>query len=181
MELTESEFFALRQGDPKVFEKLYLQYEKLVYNFLLAKTKGDAAVVEEVFSETFLSAFRSLPTLKNKANIQGWLLQIASRRLSDHLRKTYRENDKQRSVLPTDQASADVLDHVLRLEKKAMFDLALERLKPEQRRVLKLKYYDEKSVEEIAGLFGEKESTIEGLLHRARQSLKRALEDLSYV
>jgi RNA polymerase sigma-70 factor, ECF subfamily len=181
MELTESDFSSLRQGDPKVFEKLYLHYEKPVYNFLLAKTKGDRTVTDEVFSETFYSVFRSLATLKNKANIQGWLLQIASRRLADHLRKTYREEKKKQLLAPTDRAGTDILDDVLRLEKKAMFELALDRIKPDQHRVLKLKYYDEKSVDEIAGLLGEKATTIEGLLHRARQALKRALEELSYV
>jgi len=181
MELTEIEFSSLREGDPKVFEKLYLHYEKPVYHFLLAKTGGDEEVVGEVFCETFLSALTSLATLKNSDNIQGWLLQIASRRLADHLRKAYRDRKRRRPLLPTDAAEEDVVRDVLGEEKKAMFILALDRIKPEFQRVLRLKYEDGKSVNDIASMMNVETTTVEGLLYRARQALKRALADLDYL
>ncbi len=176
----EIEFSSLREGDPKVFEKLYLHYEKPVYHFLRAKT-GDEEVAGEVFCETFLSAFTSLPHLKNKDNIQAWLLQIASRRLADHLRKIYREKKRNRALHPTDADAGEVTDDLLTKEKKAMFILALDRIKPEFRRALKLKYDEQRSVNEIAELLNVATTTVEGLLHRARRALKQALADLDYL
>ncbi len=181
MKLTEIEFSSLREGDPKVFEKLYLHYEKPVYHFLLSKTGGDEEAAGDVFCETFLSAFTSLPRLKHADNIQAWLLQIASRRLADHLRKIYREKKKYRALQPADTAAGDVTDDLLNEEKKAMFILALDRIKPEFRRVLTLKYDERRSVNEIAALLEVTKTTVEGLLYRARQALKQELANLDYL
>jgi RNA polymerase sigma factor (sigma-70 family) len=181
MELTEQEFRALRNGDPKAFEKLYLHYEKPVYYFLLAKTNGDETAAEDVFSDTFTSAFGSLARLGDQRNIQGWLLRIASRRLSDYLRRTYRERKKKRSLHTSDKVGEGVLDDLLQREEKAMFQLAAERLKPEYHRALRLKYYERKSVSEIAGLYGVVPTTVEGLLRRSRKAFRRALAELGYL
>jgi RNA polymerase sigma factor (sigma-70 family) len=181
MDWTDRELSLLRKGDPAMFEKLYLASEKAVYNFLLLKTRGDETTAGEVFCETFSSAFASIAKLKSPANVLGWLLSIAARRLADYLRSAYRERNKKRALAPDDPAASDALSEMLSREKKIMFETALERVKPEFRRVLRLKYDEDKSQAEIAGLFGVKVTTVEGLLYRAREAVKKELAALNYL
>ncbi len=178
MELTKEEFHQLQKGNPTIFKKLYLCYEKNIYNYLLVKTKGDKTVSNDVFSETFFSAYNSITKLNDSRNIQGWLMKIATRRLNDYLRKEYREKRKEQNVNKDDFIQRDVVNGLVQKEKKIMFDMALDHLKPDFKEVLKLKYYDDRSQQEIADIFKVKVTTIEGLLFRAKDALKKELKKI---
>jgi RNA polymerase sigma factor (sigma-70 family) len=181
MDLTEREFSALRRGDPEAFETMYRRYEKIVYNYLLLKTRGDAVAAGDVFSETFVSAHASVGALKTAAHIQGWLLRIASRRLADYLRRLYQEKKKRSRLNDGLSRGGDALDDYLRREKKLTIELALDRIKPEYAAVLKMKYCEEVSQADIAGRLGVKVSTVEGMLYRAREALKKELGRMKYL
>ncbi|HEX7463672.1 MAG TPA: sigma-70 family RNA polymerase sigma factor [Actinomycetota bacterium] len=53
-----------------------------VYRFLLAAVGPDDA--DDCFQETFLSALRAYPRLRNDSNLRAWILTIATRKVIDH-------------------------------------------------------------------------------------------------
>ncbi|HEU4354675.1 MAG TPA: RNA polymerase sigma factor [Actinomycetota bacterium] len=55
-----------------------------VYRFLFAAVGPHDA--DDCFQETFLSALRAYPTLRNGDNLRGWVLTIATRKALDHWR-----------------------------------------------------------------------------------------------
>jgi RNA polymerase sigma-70 factor (ECF subfamily) len=67
-------------------------YWRLVYNFAVKAGLDDAAA-QDVVQETIISVAEKLPTFKydpSLGSFKGWLLQIARRRVADHLRARYR-------------------------------------------------------------------------------------------
>lgn len=180
-QLTEKEFLLLKKGDPDAFEKLYLYFEKLVYTFLLRKTNGNRIASDIIFSDTFYSVYNSLSKLKKNNNIHGWILQIAFRRLNDYLRKEYKERKKEEFIDKNDFIKNDIADDFIQKEKIVMLNIALETLKPEFQEIIKLKYYENKSQRNIAEHFKIKETTVEGLLSRARKALKKELNKISIL
>lgn len=55
-----------------------------VYRFLLAAVGRDAA--DDCFQETFISALRAYPALRDERNLKGWIFTIATRKALDHWR-----------------------------------------------------------------------------------------------
>ncbi|MCI0636119.1 MAG: RNA polymerase sigma factor [Actinobacteria bacterium] len=66
------------------FQRLLDDHRADVYRFLVASVGRQAA--EDCFQETFLSALRAYPRLRDASNLRGWLLTIATRKALDHWR-----------------------------------------------------------------------------------------------
>lgn len=66
------------------FQRLLEEHRTDVFRFLVASVGRQAA--EDCFQETFLSALRAYPDLRDASNLRGWLLTIATRKAFDHWR-----------------------------------------------------------------------------------------------
>lgn len=77
------------------FQRLLEEHRTDVYRFLVASVGRQAA--DDCFQETFLSALRAYPRLRDASNLRGWLFTIATRKALDHWR------DERRRPLPVDQ------------------------------------------------------------------------------
>jgi RNA polymerase sigma-70 factor (ECF subfamily) len=179
MNLTKEEFIRLKNKDPILLERLYKEHKDKIYNFLIVKTNGNMEAVEEIFSETIYSIVKSIVKIKSDKNIWGWICQIASRRLYDYINK-YKKNENNVEFINDISFSEDnTIEEVLKKEKLLMVNIAMDSLKPNFKKVLDLKYIKEKSQKEIAKILNKTESSIENMLYRARESLKKELLKLS--
>jgi RNA polymerase sigma factor (sigma-70 family) len=70
------------------FSWLLEEHRTDVYRFLFAMVGPLAA--DDCFQETFLSALRAYPDLRDARNLRGWLLTIATRKALDHWRSEKR-------------------------------------------------------------------------------------------
>ena len=66
------------------FQRLLDEHRTDVYRFLVAAVGRQAA--DDCFQETFLSALRAYPHLRDANNLRGWLFTIATRKTLDHWR-----------------------------------------------------------------------------------------------
>jgi RNA polymerase sigma factor (sigma-70 family) len=82
-----------------------------VYRFLVASVGRQAA--DDCFQETFLSALRAYPRLRDASNLRGWLLTIATRKALDHWRGEKRRPIPVERVPEVAAAEADGRDDVL--------------------------------------------------------------------
>ena len=68
-------------GGPPPFQRFLDCHRDAVWSFLVASVgRADA---EDCFQETFLSALRAYPSLKDASNLRGWALTIANRKALD--------------------------------------------------------------------------------------------------
>ena len=63
-------------GFKEEFEKIYIRYFNDVFLFL-KKLSKDESVAEEITSETFFKAMRSIDTFRGETDVRVWLCQIA--------------------------------------------------------------------------------------------------------
>ncbi|HEQ71183.1 MAG TPA: RNA polymerase sigma factor, partial [Spirochaetia bacterium] len=176
--ITEDEFDRLKNRDPEVLDRLYREFKKPIFNFCIIKSRGRHDIAEEIASETFCAMIASAPTLKNCRNIQNWLLQIASRKLADFFRKEFRERRKLQSLrhdyqVDAHSAAPPDVEGAMETRKILLLNLALENVREKYRRLLRLKYLEGTSLDEIARMDGVPATTVNGLLVRARRELKR--------
>ncbi|HEX6230195.1 MAG TPA: RNA polymerase sigma factor [Actinomycetota bacterium] len=66
------------------FQRLLEEHRMDVYRFLVAAVGPQEA--DDCFQETFLSALRAYPRLRDAENLRGWLITIATRKALDHWR-----------------------------------------------------------------------------------------------
>ena len=160
-----------RLGDPSAFEELYRRHHDRLHRYCVyqLRNRHDA---EDVVQEAFARAWRSLPTFAGD-KFYPWLRVIARNLCADTGRRRARVEPQAEIDLGfADGADAD-LAHQADLE---MLRTAMDRLPDRHRTALEWREQEELSYEEIAQRAGVSIATVESLLWRARQGLKRQFE-----
>ncbi len=75
---------AAQSGDRAAFGALYQEYGRLIHGILLAHVGYQDA--DDLMQDVFMKALKQLPTLREPAAFAGWLIAIARRTATDHLR-----------------------------------------------------------------------------------------------
>jgi RNA polymerase sigma factor (sigma-70 family) len=172
--VTDTELLRQAQaGDGTALRTLYERYLPSVWRYVYAQVSGDSHAAQDVVSETFLAAVRSIGTVAPEAVIGGWLIGIARHKVGDLHRRSrlaeraqfvLKQSVEARPAEPTTPLEAE--------EMRGQVAAALDRLSDDERQVLEWKYLEELSVREIAERLGRTEKAIEALLYRARQSFR---------
>jgi RNA polymerase sigma-70 factor (ECF subfamily) len=157
------------------FEELALPHLDAAYNLArwLARNDQDA---EDIVQESYLRALSSFSSFRG-ANARGWMLKIVRNTSYDWLRKRrkYVEFDE---ALHSEQAVSDTPESAaLRNASREEVRQALEEMPPEYREVLVLRELEEMDYKEIAEIAGIPMGTVMSRLSRARDRLRKVLEE----
>jgi RNA polymerase sigma-70 factor (ECF subfamily) len=176
-----------QDGDGAAFAELYTQYHDRLFRFCVRRLL-DRDEADEVTQEAFLRAWRALPSFAGGLRFYPWLSVIAKNLCTDQLRRRARlglVEDFDRASM-SDATRSDPFATTMSSEEAVMaaFDgslvsEALMRLSERHREVLQLREGAGLSYQEIATAQGVEISTVETLLWRARQALKREYSALS--
>ena len=170
-------------ADPARFDALYRRYLAPVYSFAYYEL-GDHHAAEDATERTFLAALTHLRRFEERARpadgegastFKVWLFRIARNVIANE-RRTVRR----RPVAPLADAALatdpmDVERDVTRREEAAAAWHAVGRLPEDRRRAVVLRFVDELSTAEIAGVLGRSEGAVRVLIHRALRSVARDL------
>jgi RNA polymerase sigma-70 factor, ECF subfamily len=146
----------IRSGDSDAVAELYGRFSSMVWRYVYARMRDEHAS-QDVLSETFLAATRSLNQGMTAENILGWLAGIARNKIADFYRSR-----KESSELKTDPTTCQPSAI------KATVADVLDAMPLDQRQVLEWKYFERCSVCEIAARMGRTERSVEAILYRAR-------------
>lgn len=155
---------------PEDFERLYEQHAQRLFGFLVYRT-GDRALAEDVLADTFEAAFRARHRFDRRRASEGtWLYSIALNRLRDLQR---RGGAEERALARSAPADEPLLDPALeRVEDREALSRALERLTPEEREAIALRFGADLTLKEMAKVLGEPMTTAEGRVYRGLRKLR---------
>lgn len=139
----------LARGDRAALSTLYERYSGLVFGVAL-RVVNDRATAEELVQETFLEAWRRATRYEPaRATPAAWLVTIAKSRAIDRARS--RGSQERLAAIAEDEAPVEAPDALVDLgRQRAVIAHAVERLPPEQRRLLDLAWNEGLSQSEIA-------------------------------
>ena len=170
------------EGDDNAFSLLVRKYQKQVHALAWRKT-GDFHTAEEITQDTFLKAYKKLPTLKEPQRFDSWLYVIAANRCSSWLRKKRLWTQPLEEIEETnsEQLQQAVYSEYIVAEnertnaevQRDVVKKLLEKLQESERTVITLHYFGEMSCTEISTFLGVSANTIKSRLRRAQQRLKR--------
>ena len=178
--MNESQEVALvrrcQAGDKEAFRMLVEQYRSILFGTAYLMIR-DRELAEDAVQEALIQIWKHLPSFRFKSSMKTWLVRIVVNEVKQQFRK------KQVPTVPLEQASEvendsnEVETTLIHDEERQQLKQALEKLPPEQRESLVLRYYSELTVPEIATVMGEREGTIKSRLSRAIKRLGDIFRD----
>lgn len=161
---------ASSEGRQKVFPMIVDQYSQSLYWKIrsIVLTHEDA---DDVLQNTFLKAWKSLPTFQGKAKLSTWLYRIAINESLDFLRH------QKTAVLSSADADLSVANRLLADDyfdgdkSQAVLQEAIATLPDVQRTVFTLRYYDEMKYSEMSEILGTSEGSLKASYHIAVQNI----------
>jgi RNA polymerase sigma-70 factor (ECF subfamily) len=166
-------------GNREAFREIVKAYGPAI-RALLAAHLPDAATLDDLAQETFISGYESLPTFKLDSDLGPWLKAIARNKLNMHLRSTYRqENALQRlkasavlEILPESCAlmDGDTSSTLVKLRE------CVGKLPERIHSVVRARYFDRQKVGAIAARMETSTTAISSLLFRGRKQLETCIK-----
>jgi len=169
-----------QQGDEEAFAELVKRYRRKIMTICF-QIIGDKELAEDAMQETFISAFRHLPSFKMHARFYTWLYRIAVNLSINILRKKKIQTLKTFTsdfnlLAETKQTAFETKSHILEeLEFKEIHEIienGLKMLSWQQQEVLRLFDIEGLSHNEIAELMHIKPGTVRSRLYYARQKMR---------
>lgn len=175
----------LKDGNESAFKTIVDNYQDMVYNTCLSIVKSEEDA-EDLAQEVFVQVYQSVHGFKGESKLSTWIYRIATTKSLDHERKKKRKkrfgfmksifgNDSEVIINPPDFNHPGVaLD---KKETAAKLFKAIDKLPDNQKVAFLLNKVEGLSYQEVSEVMNSSVSSIESLLHRAKNNLKKILEN----
>ena len=160
------------QKDPGRFAELYELHFHRVYAYI-ARRVSDRNETQDLTAHVFQQALANLGKFKWRgAPFITWLYRIASNALSDQRKRQSREVVSDDLINGESSSEVDVEE----IEQRALLFKAVDALPDDQRRVIIMRFAEEKSIRDIAAELDRSEGAVKQLQLRALENLREAME-----
>lgn len=167
----EELYLRCKKGDTEAFRVLYKKYSRSLFNYVYRMT-GDYELSEDIFHETFLRMLTK--PFVPRAKLSTWLYKIATNLCYKEFNKRKRESNKNFDLIRGSNENPQQA-----LEKKDLIERAKRAVwaLPEiYRAVIALRFYQNKSYEEISHILDIPKGTVKSRMHYAVQSLRKCFK-----
>ena len=174
---------ALGDNDEIAYKQLMGRYKDSIY-FMLLKMVNNKDDAEDLTLEAFGKAFMRLEQYSPKYAFSTWLFRIASNNCIDFLRKKKmkttsidktEEDDGISTIFLTSQTLNPEQEAIRNQKMKLMREL-VEKLKPQYKNLIDLRYFQGLSYDEISTQLDLPLGTVKAQLYRARSVLKEIIK-----
>jgi RNA polymerase sigma-70 factor, ECF subfamily len=166
----------VQSESPLAVEELYREHHEHIFRFIWSRVH-DAQQAEDLTGEVFTRMIASLSGFRDRSlPFRAWLYRIARNLIIDQHRKESSAG-----------AFTDIIDHPnpqSSPEEQAEMTLSLERVKralqkldPEQREVVELRFLAELSLEEVSLVMNKSIPAVKALQHRGLDALRAHLKE----
>lgn len=173
----------IADGDIEAFAVLVDRYAHAVHA-LVARIVVTAEDAEEVTQDVFLKVFDHLPRFDRRSSLATWIYRIACNTAVSHARRRRRPTcpiDERRIAAVTDDEAERLEETVERQQALDSLAAAIETLEADERALVTLRYYEDRSVAECAEITGLTEANVKVRLHRIRKKLFVRITTATYA
>ncbi|HMP99490.1 MAG TPA: sigma-70 family RNA polymerase sigma factor [Cyclobacteriaceae bacterium] len=169
---------AVEHEDEQAYAKLLQRYKRPVYHMIL-KMVRNVDDAEDLTMEAFSKAFKSLHKFKKDFTFSTWLFRIATNNAIDFIRKkkidtmsinsAYTDSDGVVVSIEMEDHNLNPQEETIKAQKHELIQLFVSKLPSKYQRLVRLRYFEELSYEEIAEELDAPLGTVKAQLHRARE------------
>ena len=167
-------------GDEKAYAELMSRYKKPVYHMIL-KMIRNVDDAEDLTMEAFAKAFKNLHKFNPDYTFSTWLFRIATNNCIDFIRRkklattsissSYKDDNGEHTEMEIKDDNLTPFEETIKLQKIEIIQAIVSMLPNKYQTLVRLRYFEEYSYEEIATAISAPLGTVKAQLHRARQLL----------
>lgn len=169
---------AVSGKDQQAYADLMQRYKKPVYHMIL-KMVRNVDDAEDLTIEAFAKAFKNLHKFKKDFTFSTWLFRIATNNTIDFIRKkrldtmsldtSFKDDNGDSVTIDVQDKNLNPQEEAIKSQKIELVRLFVTKLPAKYQRLVKLRYFDELSYDEIAKELEAPLGTVKAQLHRARE------------
>jgi len=157
------------QRDPRCFAALYERHFERVYAYVARRVR-ERAEAEDLTAEVFHQALANLPRFEWRGlPFTAWLFRIAANAIIDRAKRAARESGVEVAELPA------LTPNMEEIEEQARAFRLVDHLPADQRRVMLMRFAEDRTTREIAQALARSEGAIKQLQFRGLQNLRAML------
>lgn len=172
--MTDDVLADLARQDVEAFAMLYRRHLHRVYSYLLSRV-GNIHDAQDLTTQTFVAALHALETYQPRGLFVAWLLGIARRKLSDHFRDMISTIAIDDIEFQSDNQDALEERVISRLQMQEVV-VILVRLNPERAEALRLRYFADLKIREVADVMEKSEGAVKMLISRGLDDIRQILD-----
>jgi len=164
--------------DEQAYADLMKRYKKPVYHMIL-KMVRNVDDAEDLTIEAFAKAFKNLHKFKKDFTFSTWLFRIATNNTIDFIRKkrldtmslntSFKDDNGESVNIDVQDRNLNPQEEAIKTQKINLVRMFVNKLPAKYQRLVKLRYFDELSYDEIAQELDAPLGTVKAQLHRARE------------
>lgn len=169
---------AVNEKDEQSYAMLMDRYKKPVYHMIL-KMVRNVDDAEDLTIEAFAKAFKNLHRFKKDYTFSTWLFRIATNNAIDFIRKkkldtfsidtSYKDDNGESVAIDIKDSNLNPQEEAIKSQKIELIQLFVTKLPAKYQRLVRLRYFQELSYDEIAKELEAPLGTVKAQLHRARE------------
>ena len=132
----------------------------------------DLGLAEDAVQETFIKAYRAMPSFRQESSIKTWLMRIAINTCRDMQRGSWFKRGDRNVLLDQLAEESSAFPSVA-----VTVNREIAKLPGKLREVVLLYYYQDMKIEDVALALNISVSSVSGRLKRAKEKLRRALKE----
>jgi len=181
-ELEDADLVRLSLVDSEKFSFIINRYQDKLARYVRRLGASNIEDAEDILQDIFLKVYLNLNDFKSDLKFSSWIYRIAHNQVISNFRK--RQVRPEAHSSPIDSPGFQLLADDIALDqqsdinmRQAIINKALQQLDPKHREILVLKFFEDKSYQEISDILKKPAGTVASLLNRAKKSLKDHLSD----
>lgn len=167
----------IRRGEIAAYQRLYDRYADLLFSFAMQYT-SDADMAKDAIHDVFLRLFNYRKNLAGDVAVKNYLLTAVQRDLFRKLRSSRNIDTLSEDNLAEEDIMSSEEEWIKDervFEKQSRLAEALSGLTEKQRYALHLRFYEDRSYEEIAGILGISVESSRTLIYRSLREMRKKL------
>lgn len=158
------------EGDDVAFEYLFNRYGEAIRRLLIQRV-GSADDADDLLQETFIKVYLRLESYNPNYTFGQWLYTIARNTLIDHVRRRPDETPIDERFAAPAATTPTPEESVIRLQQHSQIEHCLSALPERYGRLIRMRFFEEYSYEEIAEKLQLPLGTVKTQIHRARERM----------
>lgn len=177
MPLSDEQLARLCRQDPRHFDPLVKRYAEKIRRYI-ARLIGNWQEAEDLTQDVFVKAYTNIASFNPKLKFSSWIYRIAHNESVNYIKKNYRyktvefSDEIKNSLIESGSAYKDILEK----ETAKSVQEGLGKLRPREREIIELAYFEEKSYLEIADILLVSVNSVGPLIKRAKDNLRNIIE-----
>lgn len=158
------------------FTQIYNEYKSSIYKFCLVKLSGDSNSAEDCMQNSFIVLYKKMKNNEEIENPRAFLYKTASNYVLKCIEEKAKENSK---TVPISEYEDKAVDSQSIIDSDIDYSILNKKLNdalnPDEQMLLKLKYIDDLTIEQVAGVLNISKPAVAKRLQRLREKIKNSI------